>query len=64
MEWNGVDMIIFGNVKVSPPYTGSSVSGMEGSSAAAVQRIAKIVQGWRQKEGLGAAIDAALAAAE
>ena len=54
-------MLIFGNVKVSPPYTAASVSGLQGASTAAVQRIAKIVQGWRQKEGLGAAIDAALA---
>ncbi len=63
MAWDGVDMVILGNVKVSPPYKGPNVSALPGASTAAVQRIAKIVEGWRKKDNLGEAIDAALKSA-
>jgi hypothetical protein len=55
-------MIIMDAVKVSPPYAATSVTALAAATPATVQRVAKIVAGWRQKDGLGAAIDAALQA--
>ena len=53
------------SVAITPPYTGASVAAIVGGSDAAglATRIAKVVQGYRAKGGLGADIDAALAAA-
>lgn len=48
-------------VLLPPPYTAAAVRGLPAATPAQVQRVGKVVQGWRAKEGLGAAIDAALA---
>lgn len=63
--WRKADIIVMDSVAITPPYTGASVAAIVGGSDAAglATRIAKVVQGYRAKGGLGADIDAALAAA-
>ena len=60
-EWDGDKMLVLGCVEVHPPYKPSNVHGRAKATTALVQRIMKVVEGNRAREGLGAAVDAAMA---
>lgn len=58
-------MLVMDSVLVQAPYNSTTVAPSRGGAEAATlaARIAKVVEGFRAKNGLGAAIDAALAGA-
>lgn len=50
-KWRGQDMLIFENIRISPPYTAPKAIGGNDDG---IDRIAKVLEGERRKLGLGA----------
>ena len=50
-KWRGQDMLIFENIRISPPYTAPKAIGGNDDG---IDRIAKVLEGERIKLGLGA----------